>query len=95
MSVRPPHCCAFWLWLTCASCLAARSNRFTPFLAIDPVVDPSPGERDPEECCLTFHRVPLSRLDELLFGDDVLLPSLATAQLAMRELRKRGLLPQS
>ena len=36
-----------------------------------------------------------ARLDELLFGDDVLLPSLATAQLAMRELRKRGLLPQS
>jgi hypothetical protein len=41
---------------------------------------------------MTVHRVKLERLDELLFGDDVLLPSLATAQLAMRELRKRGLL---
>ena len=60
---------------------------------IDPVADPSPGERDPEEACMTVHKVPLSRLDEMLFGDDVLLPSLATAQLALRELRKRGLLP--
>jgi len=42
---------------------------------------------------MTVHRVPLSRLEELLYGDDVLLPSLATAQLALRELRKRGLLP--
>jgi hypothetical protein len=57
------------------------------------VADPSPGARDPEESCMTVHRVKLERLDELLFGDDVLLPSLATAQLAMRELRKRGLLP--
>ena len=72
---------------------AGRRNRFTPFLAIDPAPDPSPGERDPEECCLTIHRVPLSRLDELLFGDDVLLPSVVTAQLALKELRKRGLLP--
>jgi hypothetical protein len=60
---------------------------------IDPVADPSPGERDPEESCMTVHQVPISRLDELLFGDDVLLPSLATAQLALRELRKRGLVP--
>ena len=42
---------------------------------------------------MTVHQVPISRLDELLFGDDVLLPSLATAQLALRELRKRGLVP--
>lgn len=67
-------------------------NRFTPFLAIDPRADAQPGERDAEEAGMTVHRVPLAQLEELLYGQDVLLPSVVTAQLALRELRKRGLI---
>jgi len=70
-------------------------NRYTPYLCIDPVPDPAPGARDAEESAMTIHRVPLSRLEELLYGDDVLPPTVITVQLALRELRKRGLLPQS
>ena len=68
-------------------------NRYTPFLCIDPVADPAPGARDAEEAVMTVHRVPLSRLDDLLFGQDVLPPTVITVQLALRELRRRGLLP--
>ena len=70
-------------------------NRYTPFLCIDPVADPAPGARDAEEAVMTVHRVPLSRLEDLLFGEDVLPPTVMTVQLALRELRKRGLLPHS
>ncbi len=68
-------------------------NRYTPFLAIDPAPDATPGTRDPEEAHMSVHRVPLSRLEgELLYGEDVLPPATVTAQLALRELRRRGLI---
>lgn len=58
-----------------------------------PQEDPSPGQRDIEEFSLKLLRVPVARLEEeILFGGEVLGPSLATAVLALRRLRKEGLL---
>ena len=69
------------------------ANRYTPFLALDALPDPAPGARDAEEALMTVHRVPLSRLEELIYGEDVLVPTAVTTQLALRELRARRLIP--
>jgi 8-oxo-dGTP pyrophosphatase MutT (NUDIX family) len=70
-------------------------NRFTPFLVLDPECDKAPGQRDAEEAVLTSHRVPLRQLMDMLYGDDILLHSVATTHLAVRELLRRGLLDVS
>lgn len=70
-------------------------NRFTPFLCVDPERDAAPGQRDAEEAVLTCQRMPLHRLMDLLYGDDVLLHSVATTHLAVRELMRRGLVSAS
>lgn len=67
-------------------------NRYTPFLAVEPLADAQPGPRDAEEALLSTHVVPLWRLEELLYGGDVVPHSVITAHLALRELKARGLL---
>lgn len=70
-------------------------NRFTPYLCIDPEADAAPGQRDAEEAVLTSHRLPLRQLMAMLYGDDMLLHSVATTHLAVRELVRRGLVDAS
>ncbi|KAL6757253.1 hypothetical protein V8C86DRAFT_2629459 [Haematococcus lacustris] len=67
------------------------ANRFTPFLVIDPQVDPDPGARDAEEY-IEVLRVPVPELRRLLVSGDMMLPSIVTANLALAVLESRGLL---
>ena len=67
------------------------ANRFTPFLCLDAEMDSAPGHRDAEEATMTVHRVPLSRLEELLDAGELLPPAFITATLALAELRRCGI----
>lgn len=66
------------------------ANRFTPFLCIDPGVDESPGQRDPEETGLTVHRLSAAEVESALYGGDMLPPAILTWHLGVAELRRRG-----
>eukprot|EP00850_Spirogloea_muscicola_P012321 SM000079S22439 [mRNA] locus=s79:246840:248355:+ [translate_table: standard] len=66
-------------------------NRFTPFLVIDPEVDPSPHPRDAEEIikvvCVNEHE-----LRSLMYSGDMMLPSIVTCAMSLEKLQKHGLL---
>ncbi|CAI5965832.1 unnamed protein product [Closterium sp. NIES-64] len=66
-------------------------NRFTPFLVIDPLPDPTPLPRDPEEFIQVLH-LPARDLDRLALGGDMLLPSVVTCTMALQYLREHKLL---
>ncbi|CAI7900618.1 unnamed protein product [Closterium sp. NIES-53] len=66
-------------------------NRFTPFLVIDPLPDPTPLPRDPEEFIQVLH-LPAQELDRLALGGDMLLPSVVTCTMALQYLREHKLL---
>ncbi|KAG1665097.1 hypothetical protein FOA52_007788 [Chlamydomonas sp. UWO 241] len=68
-------------------------NRFVPFLVISPTDDPNPRARDAEEHLMHVHRVDYSEFLRLITSGNMMLPSIATAFLGMRELKRRGLLP--
>eukprot|EP00200_Dunaliella_tertiolecta_P006050 CAMPEP_0202358498 /NCGR_PEP_ID=MMETSP1126-20121109/12143_1 /ASSEMBLY_ACC=CAM_ASM_000457 /TAXON_ID=3047 /ORGANISM="Dunaliella tertiolecta, Strain CCMP1320" /LENGTH=201 /DNA_ID=CAMNT_0048951675 /DNA_START=186 /DNA_END=791 /DNA_ORIENTATION=- len=65
------------------------ANRFVPFLVIDPHVDPKPGARDAEEF-IEVKRVGMEEFRNLNDGGDLMLPSMVTANLALKYLEKRG-----
>eukprot|EP00892_Ulva_mutabilis_P003937 jgi/Ulvmu1/1915/UM012_0075.1 len=64
-------------------------NRFSPFLVIDPEVDPNPGPLDAEEL-LEVQRVSIPRLQEIMISGNMLLPALATCTMALARLKQLG-----
>ena len=66
-------------------------NRFTPFLCLDPEVDPDPQPRDEEER-IEVLRVSISELRSILRSGEMMLPSMTTCYLTLEELTKRGLI---
>ncbi|KAF5827934.1 hypothetical protein DUNSADRAFT_18519 [Dunaliella salina] len=67
------------------------ANRFVPFLVIDPKVDPKPGARDAEEF-IEVKRVGVEAFRNMSDGGDLMLPSMVTANLALKFLEKKGLI---
>jgi hypothetical protein len=57
-------------------------NTFTPFIAIDPVVDDQPGKRDLEEY-IQVVRVSIPELKKIMKGGEMMLPSVTTCYWAM------------
>jgi hypothetical protein len=68
------------------------SNRFWPFLVIDPRPDPHPKEQDPEEYIIVHQAITIERLKELIMQGRLMLPSVQTAWMAMERLKSMGLL---
>lgn len=66
-------------------------NHFKPYLAIDPVADPTPGTRDPEEIGVQVLRMSIPELMEVIYKGQMLLPSVTTSFMAIEELRRRKL----
>eukprot|EP00850_Spirogloea_muscicola_P013173 SM000088S23714 [mRNA] locus=s88:200986:202645:- [translate_table: standard] len=66
-------------------------NRFTPFLVIDPEVDPSPRPRDAEEI-IKVVSVDEHELRSLMYSGDMMLPSIVTCAMSLEKLQKHGLL---
>lgn len=81
------------------------TNRFVPFLVIDPTRDRDPLPRDDEEFIRVQEHVPLARLKELILrcvvrqlsklaltrrSGELMLPSVQTTMMALEALRKRG-----
>jgi len=67
-------------------------NRMHPFLVVDPEQDLDPGARDAEEALLETERVSVVRLQELVLGGEMLMPSVSAALHALHRLRQLGLL---
>lgn len=66
-------------------------NRFTPFLALDPEVDAEPHPRDLEEF-IEVSRVSIPALKKLMYGGDMMLPSIVTCSMALEYLESHGCL---
>jgi len=66
-------------------------TRFTPFLVLDPLVDETPGDRDAEEY-IHEETVGLEELEEQAYAGLMHLPSSVTILMALRHMRKTGLL---
>eukprot|EP00850_Spirogloea_muscicola_P015805 SM000124S25937 [mRNA] locus=s124:234197:235790:+ [translate_table: standard] len=66
-------------------------NRFTPFLVIDPEVDPSPRPRDAEEI-IKVVSVDEHELRSLMYSGDMMLPAIVTCVMSLEKLQKHGLL---
>lgn len=54
--------------------------------------DNNPGPRDAEEAAMTAHAMPLEAFEKLLYGGELMPPTVTCAALALRELRLQGLL---
>lgn len=67
-------------------------NRFTPFLCIDPVADPSPPARDAEEDIEILREWPLARLAKAMANGDLMPPSTQACVSALAWLREHGMI---
>ena len=68
------------------------SNRFSPYLVIDPVHDPKPGQQDAEEYIKIQRHVPIRQLRDWILAGEVMLPSVQAALMAIDWLKThRGL----
>ena len=70
------------------------ANRFKPYLCIDPVTSVAPPERDVEEFSIQVERVSVEKFKRLMYGGDMMLPSIIGAQMALDYLEKKGMLGQ-
>ncbi|XP_024537440.1 uncharacterized protein LOC112350151 [Selaginella moellendorffii] len=66
-------------------------NRFTPYLILDPLIDPNPRPRDSEEY-MEIVRVDLEELDKIMFSGQMMLPSIVTCSMGLRYLKKHHIL---
>ncbi|KAJ3105709.1 hypothetical protein HDU97_007686 [Phlyctochytrium planicorne] len=71
------------------------TNRFLPYLALDPVKDPNPLPRDAEELITIEWDVKISELENIILRGELTLPSVQTAYMGLNYLRKNGILQQS
>jgi hypothetical protein len=63
-------------------------NKFTPFIALDPVLDEQPGKRDLEEY-IQVVRVSIPELKKIMKSGAMMLPSVTTCYWAMDYLEER------
>ncbi|RKP01381.1 hypothetical protein CXG81DRAFT_5071, partial [Caulochytrium protostelioides] len=63
------------------------TNRFVPYLCIDPEDDPTPYDRDAEEADMTVVQVTIAELRQLILRGQVLLPSVQTIWCGLEWLR--------
>jgi hypothetical protein len=64
------------------------ANRFTPFIAVDPLADEAPGARDQEEF-IRIMRVTVPELRAIMRGGNMMLPSVTTCWWALEFLAAR------
>lgn len=65
-------------------------NRFFYFLALDPVPDPNPLPRDPEEWIFVLDPVPISQIEQLVTNGSFNTPHSLCIMLALQKLRELG-----
>jgi len=71
------------------------ANRFKPFLCLDPteLVETSvEAPRDAEEFSIQVERVSVEKLRKIMYGGEMMVPSIIAAQMALNYLEERGLL---
>lgn len=66
------------------------SNRFRPYLAMDPRPVAHPPERDAEEFSIETSRVTFPELKRLMYSGEMMVPSIVTANMAIERLLKEG-----
>lgn len=66
-------------------------NRFTPFLVIDPEHDTNPHPRDLEEF-INLQKVDIPTLKKIMFGGDMMLPSIVSCGMALEYLESHNYL---
>ncbi|KAJ3331750.1 hypothetical protein HDU76_002306 [Blyttiomyces sp. JEL0837] len=66
------------------------ANRFMPLLVIDPVVNPTPPERDAEEMIEVVSGITMDELDELMVSGKMMMTAVQTAVMAKAWLKKNG-----
>ncbi|KAH7432992.1 hypothetical protein KP509_07G049600 [Ceratopteris richardii] len=66
-------------------------NRFSPFLVLDPKKDPCPLSQDPEER-IEVVNVDLNELKNIMYGGNMMLPSIVTCQMALNYLQEHSML---
>ena len=67
------------------------SNRFRPYLAVDPRPMAHPPKRDAEEFSIETSRVTFPELKRLMYSGEMMVPSIVTANMAIERLLKEGL----
>lgn len=68
------------------------TNRFVPFLCIDPIVDEQPLERDAEEYMEVVKDVSIADIKRFVTQGQVMLPSVQTIWMALEYLTENSLL---
>ena len=68
------------------------ANRFKPFLCVGPAACAAAPPRDPEEFSIVVDRVSVPELRRLMWGGDMMQPSIVTAQMALDYLERRGMI---
>jgi hypothetical protein len=68
------------------------TNRFVPFLCIDPIVDEQPLERDAEEYMEVVKDVSIADIKHFVTQGQVMLPSVQTIWMALEYLTENSLL---
>lgn len=66
-------------------------NRFSPYLVLDPKMDLAPQPQDPEEIIESLN-VDIPTLKEIMYGGNMMLPSIVTCNMALDYLREHQLL---
>ena len=66
------------------------SNRFRPYLAVDPRPMAHPPKRDAEEFSIETSRVTFPELKRLMYSGEMMVPSIVTANMAIERLLKEG-----
>jgi hypothetical protein len=66
------------------------SNRFRPYLAVDPKPMLNPPKRDKEEFSIETNRVTFPELKRLMYSGEMMVPSIVTANMAIERLLKEG-----
>jgi hypothetical protein len=66
------------------------SNRFRPYLAVDPKPMANPPKRDKEEFSIETNRVTFPELKRLMYSGEMMVPSIVTANMAIERLLKEG-----
>jgi len=67
-------------------------NKFIPFLALNPIADPTPLPRDKEEQIEVHRNVSVSQLKEHMLNGAMMLHSVQTSFIALHFLEQHGLL---
>ncbi|KAI3635267.1 hypothetical protein MIR68_006833 [Amoeboaphelidium protococcarum] len=70
------------------------TNKFFPFLVIDPVADDNPPALDHEEFIIQQKKISIDSLHQMTVEGKLMLPAVQTAYMALDKLRRLGLIQQ-